>query len=91
LKSLEYAAAGLPIIASKTLGHLDYMNRFGFKFELFNNTFESFYKLIKKLDEQGFDEKDVANNLKCVQRFDWDVIAQTKLLPLYKDLSETTF
>jgi glycosyltransferase involved in cell wall biosynthesis len=90
LKSLEYAAAGLPVIASKTPGHLDYMNRFGFKFELFNNTLESFQKLINKLTVYGFNENDVANNLKSAKRFDWDVIAQTKLLPFYEDLVDYT-
>jgi glycosyltransferase involved in cell wall biosynthesis len=47
LKTLEYAAAGLPVIASKTQGHLDYMNRFGFRFLLFSNFFNSFCDLIK--------------------------------------------
>ncbi len=90
LKSLEYAAAGIPVIASKTLGHLDYMNRFGFKFEIFNNTFESFFQLIQKLVYQGFDENLVLNNLNCIKRFDWDVIAKTKLIPLYENLGSIT-
>jgi glycosyltransferase involved in cell wall biosynthesis len=89
LKSLEYAAAGLPVIASNTLGHLDYMNRFGFRFELFNNTFESLYNVIKQIVVQGFDENDVTNNLNCVKRFDWELITQTKLFPLYNNLAGT--
>ena len=91
LKSLEYVAAGLPVMASKTPGHLDYMNRFGFKFELFNNTLESFSRSMQRLVEHGVDENDIANNLNCVKRFDWDVIAQTRLFPLYEDLAAMTF
>jgi glycosyltransferase involved in cell wall biosynthesis len=87
LKSLEYAAAGLPVIASNTLGHLDYMKRFGFKFELFNNTFGSFNDLIRKLTIKGFNENDVKNNLHCVKLFDWNLIAEAKLLPFYEKLA----
>jgi glycosyltransferase involved in cell wall biosynthesis len=88
LKTLEYAAAGLPVIASKTQGHLDYMNRFGFRFLLFSNNFKSFCDLIKKIVLQGFNENDVKKNLECIKQFEWDNITKKKLFPLYENLAK---
>ena len=87
LKSIEYAAAGLPILASRTQGHLDFMKRYGFNFELFNNTFEEFYNSMNKLVKHGVDEKDLENNLSSVKKLDWNNIILSKLLPLYEKLA----
>lgn len=88
LKSLEYAAAGLHVIASATQGHKDYMNRFGFEFELFKNSCEDFQAIIKKILTTGFSSKMIEKNQQALENFDWYKIVEKKLIPLYRRLAD---
>lgn len=86
LKSLEYAAAGIPIIASATTGHKYYQDKHGFVFELFNNNCDDFVKVIDKISKNGVLNNMVDQNLIAVKKFDWNHIVESKLLPLYDQL-----
>lgn len=89
LKSLEYSAAGLPIVASSTMGHSDYIKRYGFEFVLFDNTKDSFTQTMEKVCDKGFSPTMVQNNLNVIKEFDWNSIISSKLLPLYSKLSKS--
>ena len=88
LKSLEYAAAGIPIIASATAGHIEYMKRYGFQFELFENTKTTFLSVMEKITRNGIPDDMVSNNLDKVKAFGWKSSAENKLIPLYRRLAE---
>lgn len=83
LKSLEYAAAGIPVLGSDTEGHRAYNLNYGFKFKLFKNTSEDFCAIMSDVMEQGFSEEDLAVNTNAVSKFDWQYIVEQRLLPLY--------
>ena len=85
LKSLEYAAAGLPILASRTSGHLEYEKRYGFQLNMFENNLESFNSVMQNLPNKSL-KSQVKNNLKAVEPFDWKRIVQERLLPEYEAL-----
>lgn len=86
LKSLEYAAAGLPIVASFTEGHVDYIKRYGFEFELFDNSIDSFSLTMGSVIKKGFANSMVQNNLNVIKQFNWSSIVKSKLIPLYTKL-----
>lgn len=83
LKSLEYAAAGIPVLASNTEGHRAYNLKYGFKFKLFQNTREDFHSTMSDILQQGFSREDIAVNTNAVGKFDWKYIIEKRLLPLY--------
>lgn len=86
LKSLEYAAAGLSILASDTVGHRDYAKRFGFQFNFFSNDRASILAVLERISH-GFETlPDTAVNLRCVEQFDWSTIVRDQLLPVYKEM-----
>ncbi|GLQ05764.1 hypothetical protein GCM10007924_09850 [Sneathiella chinensis] len=86
LKSLELSAAGLPILASDTAGHRDYMDRFGFQFNLFKNQLGSLTENLRSISNADL-EKQRMKNLEVVEGFDWQTIGLQRLLPLYRDLA----
>lgn len=85
LKSLEYAAAKLPVIASDTEGHIDYTIRFGFRFNLFDNSIAGICAALESA-HQDVSELDILHNRSVVERFDWDYIVRNDLLPVYEQL-----
>lgn len=86
LKSLEYAASGIPIIASATIGHKYYHNNHGFKFELFDNHCHGFVNALNNLCQNSETQNMVEQNLLAIKNFDWNHIIKTKLLPTYQHL-----
>lgn len=81
LKSLEYSAAGLPVLASDTLGHKRYCHEHGFRFGLFPNERSGFVKVFRSAYSNGIDREDVITNLKVVRKFDWRRIVEDRLIP----------
>jgi glycosyltransferase involved in cell wall biosynthesis len=86
LKSLEFAAAGLPVLASNTLGHRDYCKRFGFNFILFSNSIDDIADKILTMRDSDEIKKKVDINSQMIKAFDWKNITKDKLLPAYKDI-----
>ena len=86
LKSLEYAASKINIIASDTLGHKEYNKTYGFNFKLFENTAESFKTILDDVVQHGFSNGHVVKNFKAVERFDWKYIVEKKLQNVYKKI-----
>jgi len=83
LKSLEYAAAGLPILASDTEGHKDYSSRFGFKFSYFSNNQSSMIRALESFSHHFATDDSWLSNLERVRPFDWKVVVERLLLPIY--------
>lgn len=86
LKSLEYAAAGIRILASDTVGHRDYAKRFGFQFAFFRNDIRSIVAMLDRIYCEFESLSDPVVNLRCVERFDWSSIVRDQLLPAYKEM-----
>lgn len=87
LKSLEYAASGIPVLASDTLAHKRYCSEHGFRFGLFNNDKKSFVKYFKSVYENGFNRDDVLTNIQVVKKFDWKNIVDDLLIPQLQKFS----
>jgi len=87
LKSLEYAASGLPILASDTEGHKDYSERFGFTFNYFSNDHRGIVSGIESIVEKTGFKKERSDNLSAVRRFDWEHIFNSDVLPVYNKLN----
>ncbi|MGH8581957.1 MAG: glycosyltransferase family 4 protein [Gammaproteobacteria bacterium] len=88
LKVLEYSAAGLPFMASDTIGHMDYASRFGFSFTPFQNSQEGIVAGLNRICAKPDLDDDVAVNRTAVQRFDWEHIVANDLLPVYAKLGQ---
>lgn len=86
LKSLEYAAAGLKIMASDTVGHKDYAKRFGFEFNFFSNDKASLIAALSRVYHEFDGLPDMQINLQRVERFGWSCIVSSQLLPIYKEM-----
>lgn len=85
LKSIEFAAAGLPVLASGTPGHVDFERRYGFRFHLFENTAEDFAATVAALPAR-IRPGDQAHNRRAAEALDWAHIVKRHLLPVYAEL-----
>lgn len=85
LKSIEFAASGIPIFASDTLGHRAYAKR-GFEFIFFKNKPASFKQVLSMAVQESVAVDSIHKNLQTVADYDWAAIVQKKLLPLYDRL-----
>lgn len=86
LKSIEYAASGLPILASDTKGHRDYEDRFGFQFNYFTNSVDGICEALETISNRDTFDGEINNNLERARRFDWENIISVDVLPVYKKL-----
>ena len=86
LKSAEYAASGLPILASDTAGHRDWAKRYGFSYGFFDNTVNDIKRTLAETGNREEVRKQVANNLDAIRRFDWHRVVNEDLLPVYSRL-----
>jgi len=82
LKSLEYAAAGIFIMASDTIGHRKYNELHGFQFHLFPNEKNEFLSVFKNILNNGIENDIIDINYKAVQKFDWAYIVDTVVHPV---------
>lgn len=85
LKFLEYAAAGIGIIATDTLGHRRNVED-GFAANLFTDDAASFAQAVRHAMTGGISAQDLAANAATVERFGFDWIAEQILLPEYRKL-----
>jgi glycosyltransferase involved in cell wall biosynthesis len=81
LKSLEYAASGIAILASDTVGHNRYCRDHGFSFNFFSNNKNDFIKTFKAAHVSGVPQEEINSNLEAVKFFDWKRIVEERLLP----------
>ena len=88
LKALEFAAAGLPVIASDTYGHRSCNRDFGMKLMFFQNEGQGLPDCLQQLHRQGVSADIVATNREAVARFDWKSIVEKDLLPAYQSIKE---
>jgi glycosyltransferase involved in cell wall biosynthesis len=86
LKSVEYSAAGLPVLASDTNGHRYWSKKYNFTYNYFANEKEKIQESIKKVSKNESLQNQSTNNLVAVKIFDWSRIAKDQLLPLYKEM-----
>lgn len=86
LKSIEYSAAGISVLASDTTGHAKYNDKHGFCFELFPNTKKGFVNVFKKVIEKGFPVEHIKKNKSAVEFFDWNYLTKKNLIPVYEKL-----
>ncbi len=81
LKILEYMAAGLCPIAMDTVAHKRLAEQ-GFEIKFFTDSAESFAATIGELVKGGFLNVQRENNLKLIDRHDWDNIVKEEILPV---------
>jgi glycosyltransferase involved in cell wall biosynthesis len=85
LKVLEYAAAGLAILASDTEGHREFVRR-GFNLQLVDNSSDSLALAIIALIGQRADSCRESQNRNAAAAYDWQMIVDSRLIPLYQSL-----
>jgi glycosyltransferase involved in cell wall biosynthesis len=85
LKVLEYAAAGLPILASRTSAHEQWA-REGIEIHFFKNTVESLAEKAAYISRKGVGRDTLLANRIFAERFDWHAIVNNILLPIYRNL-----
>ena len=90
LKSLEFLAAGLPVIASKTIAH-EHLAHKASKMLLFDNTLESMESVLQELFEKNpFPVDVIKKNRETVKQFDYEQILKQYLFPVFEKLTSQT-
>ena len=83
LKALEFAAAGLPVVASDTLGHRASAAKDGMQLILFKNNIQDMADSLHHVYNKGISPEVISANRQAVSRFDWHTIVEKDLLPAY--------
>lgn len=85
LKTIEYAAAGLHVLASDTKGNTRMLAE-GFTFRYFRNDVEAFCQEALALVGGDMPAAEIVNNLAAVKKYGWEAVVDEHLLPIYKRL-----
>ncbi len=85
LKTIEYLASGLPVIASDTPGNRLYIEH-GVNGWLIDSRPESLAALVLRLCQEGVPEVMKARATQSVRGQDWGALVDDRLLPLYQSL-----
>jgi len=88
LKSLEYMASGLTILASDTRAHKALVDQ-NFKVDLFSNNKESIVNALHKACANGFFKKHAIQNIKAVKKHDYGFIIRNYHFKLFKQLNNS--
>jgi glycosyltransferase involved in cell wall biosynthesis len=88
LKALEFAAAGLPVIASDTFGHRVWTSKDGLQMILFKNKEQDLADSLQRLYNQGISHEIISANYRRISRFDWPTIVDKDLLPAYESVMQ---
>jgi glycosyltransferase involved in cell wall biosynthesis len=88
LKAIEFAAAGLPVIASDTFGHRACITKDGMQLILFKNKIHDLADSLHRLYNQGISPEIISANRRVVSRFDWRTIVDKDLLPAYASVMQ---
>ena len=86
LKSIEYAAVGIPVLASNTIGHRAFARRHNFDFNLFENEPSGLTACLRALETKPWTPARIAANHAACQKLGWDRIIEDRLLPVYDRL-----
>lgn len=86
LKMIEYAAAGIPILASSTKGQRDFSNRFNIKCQFFNNTSNNFSKALNSFLSTGATKQRSLQNIEATKLLTWHRIVNEILFPVYQSM-----
>jgi glycosyltransferase involved in cell wall biosynthesis len=86
LKVLEYAAVGLPTLASDTGFHRQWRAK-GLEMRLFENTPESFARQALELMRSPQDRKALEHNASFARSRSWESLTREILLPVYTELA----
>lgn len=86
LKSLEYMAAGLRVLASDTAAHKQLADE-GFCLDFFSNDGDSLKQALTAACESDYTGESVANNIRALHRYDYDSIIRHYHLPLFYQLA----
>lgn len=85
LKVLEYAAAGLPILATATTAHRE-MEGDGFTLDFCEDTPESLAEGLSRWLVKGFTEERILQNRRAAEARDYPRLVRERLLPVFDDL-----
>lgn len=86
LKTLEYLASSLPIVATDTDGNKDYVTD-GYNGVLCSDTPDAIgAAIVRLMSDESLYKKIRANARESVSKYDWEKIVHDALLPLYKKL-----
>jgi glycosyltransferase involved in cell wall biosynthesis len=80
LKSLEYIAAGLPVVATSTKAHSSLKTE-GFEIELFDDSAEAFSSALTSLSENYLAHFSPVNNQKLIRKYDYSSLLKTVVIP----------
>lgn len=86
LKILEYAAAGLPILASNTRAHQRFAEE-GFALCLFENTPGSLAVEAENMASRGVAGQALSRNRELAAAYDWTALVTNVALPRYRQLA----
>jgi len=87
LKVLEYAAAGLPILATATTAHRE-MESDGFTLDYCDDTPESLAEGLSKWLVNGFSDERVRQNRRAAEGRDYSRLVRGRLLPVLDEMVE---
>ncbi|MBM9602687.1 glycosyltransferase family 4 protein [Desulfopila inferna] len=86
LKSIEYAAAGLHVLASDTSAHIQQMKDHGLHFQLFSNELNSFVDNVTECAINGVSTEVSTSNIKSVHNCDYQSIVKNHISPLLMEI-----
>ena len=87
LKTLEYLASSLPIVATDTDGNKDYVID-GYNGVLCSDDPDAIgAAIVRLLKDKSLYDKIKANARESVAKYDWGIIVRDQLIPLYQKLT----
>lgn len=88
LKAMEYIAAGIPVFASDTRGHRDFMTETGAQVFLFAPDVDGFSKAVAESRNYSYPDDYFSAQEKVAYQLSYQSIVKNKVLPLYEGLLE---
>lgn len=86
LKSIEYAAGGIPILSTATIAHKEYAKFYGLEMTFFEDNEKSFHQALRKIPEKEEKRQIIENNLKSIQGLSYSNIVTNHIEPVYTEL-----
>ena len=83
IKSVEYAAAGIPVICTRTKGHEEFSERFGLKFFYYDDVEDGFSSLLSELPEVNELQCAVRSSQKALVHLRYENLIQEYVMPMY--------
>ncbi|MCF6225323.1 MAG: glycosyltransferase [Xanthomonadales bacterium] len=86
LKLIEFAAFGLPILATATAAHRDYVQKYQLEATLFEDDETDFHKAVKDLCSVGVSIDSLNHNIDQASKFEFDNLIIEHIEPIYQNL-----